>query len=131
LRHDFLLLVDADQAVEHQLRDAQRDRLVAGDRIERGGAPVLAVVEQAAVRSSVVLRRGLQRERKDRPDQEYKLQYRSRFHGSLPQRILTSPALRCSMEYTPCTASWIWRTTANSWLISKKISRPSENFLVR
>ena len=57
LGDDRLLLVDPDQPVEHQLRDAQRDHLVARDRIEGGRPAVLAVGQDAAVRPAVVLRR--------------------------------------------------------------------------
>src|SRR5439155_23451340 len=93
LRHDFLLLVDANQAVEHQLRDAQRDRFVAGDWVERRRPAVLAVVEDATVRAPVAFRRGLRRETQS----QYR-NSRDQLHSCLPQRILTSPALRCSME---------------------------------
>ena len=75
LRHDFLLLVDADQAVEHELRDAQRNRLVARDRVERRRPPVLAVVEDAAVGAPVALRRGMRRKARCHGDAQ--AQYRN------------------------------------------------------
>ena len=68
LGDDFLLRVDADQAVEDQLGDAQRDHLVAGDRIERRGAAVLAVPQGASVRPPVVLGPG--RGHRRRPDDD-------------------------------------------------------------
>ncbi len=89
LRHDFLLLVYAHEAVEHELGDAQRNRLVAGDRVERRRPAELAVVENAPVGVAVGLRRGVRRKGECRRGAraQYCNSGQDRFHRYLAFRL--------------------------------------------
>src|SRR6266702_308882 len=120
LRHDFLLLVDADQTAEHQLRDAQRDRLVAGDRVERRRPAVLAVVEDAAVGAPVGLRRGVRRNAQRARRAQY-CNSQDRFHTSLAWLALkvmvrSLRLLKVSSRHRRCAAPW-----------SRRPARPPES----